>query len=87
MTIEKNTTDPRFNMYNKEMIKAWNANMDIQLALDTYAIVTYIVSYMNKEVNLGRISHFIFDTLCLIYFLLVFKLLFSNCLYINNSIP
>ena len=21
MTIEKNTTDPRFNMYNKEMIK------------------------------------------------------------------
>ena len=37
------------NNYNKEMILAWNANMDIQLAFDPYAVVTYIVSYVNKD--------------------------------------
>ena len=31
------------------MLHAWNANMDIQLALDTYAVITYIMSYMNKD--------------------------------------
>ena len=31
------------------MITAWNANMDIQLALDPYAIITYIVNYVNKD--------------------------------------
>ena len=31
------------------MLHAWNANMDIQLALDTYTIITYSVSYMNKD--------------------------------------
>ena len=37
------------NNYNPEMLHAWNANMDIQLALDTFSIITYIVSYMNKD--------------------------------------
>ena len=37
------------NNYNPEMLHAWNANMDIQLALDTYAVITYIMSYMNKD--------------------------------------
>ena len=37
------------NNYNKEMILAWDANMDIQLALDPYAVITYIVNYMNKD--------------------------------------
>ena len=30
------------NNYNPEWIQAWNGNMDIQLCLDFYAIVTYI---------------------------------------------
>ena len=33
---------------NKEMIKAWNANMDVQLALDPFAIISYIVGYTCK---------------------------------------
>ena len=37
------------NNYNAEMILAWNANMDLQLALDPYAVITYIVSYVNKD--------------------------------------
>merc|ERR1711884_542142 len=31
------------------MILAWNANMDIQLVVDPYAIISYIASYMNKD--------------------------------------
>ena len=30
------------NNYNPEWIRAWNGNMDIQLCLDFFAIVTYI---------------------------------------------
>merc|ERR1711888_271367 len=37
------------NNYNKEWIKSWNANMDIQLTLDHFAIITYITDYMLKD--------------------------------------
>ena len=30
------------NNYNPEWIRAWNGNMDVQLCLDFFAIVTYI---------------------------------------------
>ena len=30
------------NNYNREWILSWNANMDIQLCLDFFAIITYI---------------------------------------------
>lgn len=49
------------NNYNPEMIYAWNANMDIQLAFDPYAVVTYIVSYMNKDEN--QMSKFMMEAL------------------------
>ena len=48
--ILKREVKERFvNNYNKEMITAWNANMDIQLALDPFAVITYIVNYVNKD--------------------------------------
>ena len=48
--ILKRDVKERFiNNYNKEMMIAWNANMDIQLALDPFAVITYIVNYMNKD--------------------------------------
>ena len=31
------------------MLYAWNTNMDLQVAIDPYAMITYIVSYMNKD--------------------------------------
>ena len=34
------------NNYNAEWIQAWNGNMDIQICLDFYAIVTYITGNM-----------------------------------------
>ncbi len=48
--ILKRDVNERFiNNYNIEMLTAWNANMDIQLALDPYAVITYIVNYVSKD--------------------------------------
>lgn len=38
----------KINNYNEEMLRAWNANMDIQLAYDHYAIISYICNYITK---------------------------------------
>ena len=46
----KRTVKERFvNSFNKEWIRAWNANMDLQVAIDTYAIISYIVNYVSKD--------------------------------------
>ena len=37
------------NNYNPEMIKAWNGNMDIQVCLDFFAVITYITDYYTKD--------------------------------------
>ena len=37
------------NSYNKEWIKAWNGNMDIQVCLDYYAVITYVTDYISKD--------------------------------------
>ena len=34
------------NNYNPEWIRAWNGNMDLQLCLDFFAIVTYITGVL-----------------------------------------
>ena len=36
------------NNYNAEWLLAWNANMDIQICLDHFAIITYISEYYSK---------------------------------------
>lgn len=36
------------NQYNEEMLRAWNANMDIQFILDPYACAKYLMSYTTK---------------------------------------
>ena len=48
--ILKRTVKERFtNNYNPEWLTAWNANLDIQLAMDIYAVITYVVSYLGKD--------------------------------------
>ena len=37
------------NNYNTEWIQSWNANMDLQLCLDYYAVITYISDYYSKD--------------------------------------
>ena len=46
--LKRNTDSIHTNNFNEEMLRAWNANMDIQLAHDPYAVVQYIVKYMTK---------------------------------------
>ena len=37
------------NTYNPEWIAAWNGNMDLQLCLDYFAVITYISDYYCKD--------------------------------------
>ena len=49
LKMKRDVKDRNVNNFNREMLYAWNANMDIQLALDPYAVITYIVNYVNKD--------------------------------------
>ena len=60
--IHERDVDELFvNNYNKEWIINWNGNMDIQLCLDFFAVITYISDYYSKD-DSGTI-HFIKDAL------------------------
>ena len=48
--IMKRRVQERFvNNYNPEWLKAWNGNMDLQVCLDFFAIITYITDYYSKD--------------------------------------
>ena len=51
LVLKRSVKERYINNYNKEMLKAWNANMDIQIALDPFAIITYIINYWSKVEN------------------------------------
>ena len=47
--------ESRINNYNKSILLAWRANMDIQYILDAYACIVYIINYITKkECNMAR---------------------------------
>ena len=48
---KRRVSEINVNTYNKEWIRAWNANMDFQICLDCYAIITYITDYITKTDN------------------------------------
>ena len=37
------------NSYNIEWLKAWNGNMDLQICLDFFSVITYITDYYAKD--------------------------------------
>ena len=37
------------NSFNIEWIRAWNGNLDIQICLDFFAVITYITDYYSKD--------------------------------------
>ena len=49
LILKRSVKERYVNNYNPEMLNAWNANMDIQLALNPYAVIAYIVNYVNKD--------------------------------------
>merc|ERR1711954_388232 len=48
VVLERDIDETDINFYNIEMLRAWNANMDIQICLDFFAIITYITEYIAK---------------------------------------
>ena len=48
--VQKRDIDEIFiNSYNVEWLRAWNGNMDIQVVLDYFAVITYVTDYYAKD--------------------------------------
>jgi len=48
LLLNRSPSEIRINSYNSDLLKAWQANMDIQYILDPYACAVYILSYITK---------------------------------------
>ena len=46
---KRDVSETMVNTYNPEWLSAWNGNMDIQLCLDFFAVITYISDYYSKD--------------------------------------
>ena len=54
--VQKRDLDEIFiNSYNIEWLRAWNGNMDIQVVLYYFAVITYITYYYAKD-NTGTLE-------------------------------
>ena len=47
--LKRKVSERNVNNYNKVFLKHWNGNTDIQLCLDSFAVVTYITDYLTKS--------------------------------------
>ena len=47
--MERDIDEVFVNSYNPEWILAWNGNMDLQVCLDYFAVITYITEYYSKD--------------------------------------
>ena len=48
-TFFEKETKARINLFNKIVLFAWKANLDIQFILEPYACAMYIVGYISKS--------------------------------------
>ena len=48
LILERTIKERNINNFHPTFLRAWNANMDLQICLDTYAVVTYITDYLTK---------------------------------------
>ncbi|XP_055028464.2 uncharacterized protein [Misgurnus anguillicaudatus] len=46
--IKRDPKEVWVNGYNPDLLRAWNANMDIQYILDPYSCIMYMLSYISK---------------------------------------
>ena len=54
--MQREVKDAWVNPYNPDLLRAWNANLDVQYILDPYSCVMYILSYISKPKHeLGEI--------------------------------
>ena len=49
VVLKRNPKDCNINNYNPNVLKAWQANMDIQYVMNPYACIMYVASYMTKS--------------------------------------
>nr|XP_054591529.1 uncharacterized protein LOC129155826 [Nothobranchius furzeri] len=49
VVLKREVNEIWINQYSKLLLKAWNANLDIQYCVDAYACCVYIISYMSKS--------------------------------------
>ena len=59
--LKRKPYEGRVNMYMKNLLHIWEANMDCQLCLNAYSVINYIVNYINKEnrglsLNLDKVA-------------------------------
>uniref|UniRef100_A0A1X7SS53 ATP-dependent DNA helicase n=1 Tax=Amphimedon queenslandica TaxID=400682 RepID=A0A1X7SS53_AMPQE len=56
VVLKRQPKDCMINNYNKHVLLAWSANIDIQYILNPYACVMYVASYMMKsEKSMGKL--------------------------------
>ena len=48
MILKRKPSEQSVNYYSPAVLKAWEANMDIQYVVNAYACVMYIASYVLK---------------------------------------
>ncbi|XP_046348179.2 uncharacterized protein LOC124128768 [Haliotis rufescens] len=48
VVLKRKPNDVWINQYNANLLRCWNANMDIQYVVDAYSCVVYIISYISK---------------------------------------
>jgi len=56
VVLKRRVNEIFVNNYNAEWLKAWNGNIDIQICLDFFAIITYITDYYTKDES-GTTEH------------------------------
>ena len=49
LILERDIDEAFVNPFNPEWILAWNGNLDIQICLDFFAVITYITEYFTKD--------------------------------------
>ena len=51
IVLKRTLAERNVNNYNPTFLRAWRANIDVQLCLDPYSVITYITDYITKYEN------------------------------------
>ena len=49
MFVKRKPAECRVNVYMKNLLHVWQANIDCQFCIDPYSVVVYIINYINKQ--------------------------------------
>ena len=49
IVLERDLNESMINNYNSEWLRFWNGNLDVQICLDFFSVITYITEYYCKD--------------------------------------